>query len=88
MKISALFDDTDLCAQIHKAEQEAAERLARLTPMQKRVLDAMVAGYPNKIIAYELGISQRTAENHRAAVMERVGCKNILALARLVVVAG
>lgn len=88
MRISALFDDAELRARIHDAELDAVERLGRLTPMQRRVLEGMVAGHPNKIIAYHLGISARTAENHRSALMERVGCKNILALARLVVVAG
>ena len=87
MRLSSLFDDADLRARIHEAELDATERLGRLTPMQRRVLEGMIAGHPNKVIAYHLGISQRTAENHRAQIMERVGTKNILALARLVVVA-
>ena len=88
MRISRLFDDAELSARIHQAELDAAERLSRLTPTQRRVLEGMIAGHPNKIIAHNLGISQRTAENHRSQIMERVGTKNILALARLVVVAG
>jgi FixJ family two-component response regulator len=48
----------------------------------------MVTGIPNKLIAHELGLSMRTVENHRLQIMERVGTKNMLALARLVVVAG
>ncbi len=88
MQISTLFDDEPLCEQIRQAEREAAERLDRLTPMQRRVLQEMLRGVPNKVVAYNLGISVRTAENHRAALMERVVCKNVLALARLVVVAG
>jgi two-component system CheB/CheR fusion protein len=88
LKLSSLFDDDDLSARVHEAEREAFVRLSRLTPTQHRVLNEMLTGNPNKIIAFKLNLSQRTVENHRAALMNRVGCKNILALARLVVVAG
>lgn len=88
MRLSSLFDDVDLSARIHEAEEAARERIGRLTPMQRRVLEQMVTGVPNKVAAYNLGISVRTGENHRQAIMNRVGCKNILALARLTVVAG
>jgi two-component system response regulator FixJ len=88
MKISSLFDDPDLRSRIHRAEIDAIERLGRLTPTQSRVLHHMVTGIPNKLIAHELGLSMRTVENHRLQIMERVGTKNMLALARLVVVAG
>lgn len=88
MKLSRLFDDEELSALIHEAEREASARLMRLTPMQRRVLDEIIIGHPNKIIAYRLGLSQRTVENHRRDVMFRLQCKNTLDLARLVIVAG
>ena len=44
----------------------------------------VLAGHPSKNIASDLGISQRTVENHRAAVMRKTGSKSIPALARLV----
>jgi two-component system CheB/CheR fusion protein len=88
LKLSRLFDDEELSALIHEAEREAAARLMRLTPMQRRVLDEIISGHPNKIIAYRLGLSQRAVENHRRDVMFRLQCKNTLDLARLVIVAG
>lgn len=67
--------------------QDAAAHLARLTARQQQILDLVLAGHPSKNIAADLGISQRTVENHRAAIMEKTACKSIPALARLVVAA-
>jgi two-component system CheB/CheR fusion protein len=50
------------------------------------VMHAVLAGHPSKNIAADLNISQRTVENHRAAVMKRMGVRSLPALARLVVV--
>ena len=50
-------------------------------------MDLVVAGRPNKIIADDLGISQRTVENHRAAVMKRTGVTSVPDLIRLVMAA-
>jgi two-component system CheB/CheR fusion protein len=50
-------------------------------------MDLVVQGRPNKIIADDLGISQRTVENHRAAVMKRTGVASIPDLIRLVMAA-
>jgi two-component system CheB/CheR fusion protein len=65
----------------------AAERIASLTPRERDVLDRVVQGRPNKIIADDLGISQRTVENHRAAVMRRTGVASVPDLIRLVMAA-
>jgi two-component system CheB/CheR fusion protein len=67
--------------------REAARHIAGLTPRQREIMDMVVAGQPSKNIAADLKISQRTVENHRAAVMERTGCKSIPALARLALAA-
>ena len=65
----------------------ASERIARLTPRERDVMDLVVQGRPNKIIADDLGISQRTVENHRAAVMKRTGVRSVPDLIRLVMAA-
>ncbi|WP_237153889.1 chemotaxis protein CheB [Oryzibacter oryziterrae] len=62
----------------------SARRLAGLTPRQHQIMDLVLAGQPSKIIAADLGISQRTVENHRASIMKRTGTKSLPELARLV----
>lgn len=47
----------------------------------------ILAGHPNKNIAADLGISQRTVENHRASIMTKTGSKSLPALARLALAA-
>jgi len=66
---------------------EAAQRVAALSPREREVLDALVAGRPNKIIAYDLHISVRTVEVHRARMMERLGVRQLAEAIRLAVMA-
>ena len=70
------------------SEQAAGERLAGLTVRQQQVMDQVIAGHANKEIAARLGISQRTVENHRAAVMTRTKASSLPDLIRLVMHAG
>ena len=69
-------------------KQNAAGHLATLTKRQRQIMDLVLAGHPSKNIAADLGISQRTVENHRAMIMRRTGVKSLPALARLSFVAG
>jgi two-component system, LuxR family, response regulator FixJ len=64
-----------------------ASRLETLTPREHDVLELLVAGKQNKQIAYDLGISPRTVEIHRARVMEKMAATSISHLVRMVVVA-
>ncbi len=66
---------------------EAATRIALLTPRQHEIMTMVLAGHPNKNIAADLGISQRTVENHRASIMKKTGAKSLPALARLALAA-
>lgn len=66
----------------------AANKLERLTPREREVLDLLVAGLANKQIAYQLGISVRTVEIHRARVMEKTNTRNVSQLVRLALDAG
>ena len=68
----------------HGAE---AAGIAELTPRQRHIMDLVVAGHPSKNIAADLGLSQRTVENHRAAIMKKTGSTSLPALGRLALVA-
>jgi two-component system CheB/CheR fusion protein len=70
------------------AQQEtAAAHLSGLTSRQRQIMDLVLAGHPSKNIAADLGISQRTVENHRASIMKRTGSKSLPALARVALAA-
>ena len=60
------------------------ERIAALTPRETEVMELVVQGCANKVIAQDLGVSQRTVEIHRARVMEKMGMRSLAALVRAV----
>ncbi|MGA8759193.1 MAG: response regulator FixJ [Stellaceae bacterium] len=66
----------------------AAGKLALLSPREREVLDGLLAGLPNKSIAYDLAISPRTVEIHRARVMDKMGARSLSELVRLALAAG
>jgi two-component system CheB/CheR fusion protein len=66
----------------------AVHHIANLTVRQRQVMDLILAGRANKNIAADLGISQRTVENHRASIMKKTGSKSLPELARLALTAG
>jgi len=81
------LDRSRLLETAEAASAEAASRIASLTPREREVLDLLVAGLPNKVIAVRLGASPRTIEVHRARVFEKLGAKSLPDLVRLAMTA-
>ena len=94
------FDDEALLSSIRSAlaagaeaveqEGQAAElraRLESLSPRERQVLDGLVAGRANKVIAYDLGLSPRTVEVYRANVMTKMQARSLSELVRMSMVA-
>ncbi len=94
------FDDEAMLSAIRKALAEQAgaheaqaerhavlDRIASLSRREHEVMDGLVAGKANKVIAYELGISARTVEVYRANVMMKMQAKTLSELVRMVTIA-
>lgn len=64
--------------------QRVEERLTRLTPGERQVLDLILEGKMNKEVATELGLSTRTVEDRRAKLMKKMGAKSLAELVQLV----
>ena len=87
------FRDQDLIDRIHKAldrdgerrkgraeQDEIRARLTLLTPRETEVMQRVVRGQANKVIAMDLGVSQRTVELHRARVMKKLKLRSVAEL--------
>jgi len=71
-------------AQLADVPIEVRERLASLTPREKEVLECLVLGKLNKTTAFELGMSVRTVEVHRAHIMQKMQARSLSELVRMV----
>jgi two-component system response regulator FixJ len=81
--------DTRTAEVVRTPEQDAiAARIESLSQRERQVLNGLVAGQPNKTIAYELGISPRTVEVYRANVMTKMQANSLSELVRMALVAG
>ncbi|WP_066724400.1 response regulator FixJ [Sphingomonas pituitosa] len=70
------------------SQAEAERRIAMLSPREQDVLRGLVRGHPNKTIAYDLGISPRTVEVHRANAMAKLEARSLSEALRLAFAAG
>jgi two-component system response regulator FixJ len=77
---------TDRAQKINRAAIQ--EKLASLSSREREVLEGLVAGSPNKTIAYDLGISPRTVEIYRANVMTKMEANSLSDLVRMALVGG
>ena len=99
--LSKPFSHQEMLDRIHRALETADERAAErqshehvqscfdaLTPREVEVMDLVVTGLANKVVANRLGISQRTVEIHRAQVMEKMQASSLADLVRSAVILG
>jgi two-component system response regulator FixJ len=84
--INAVLAENKPSARDHEAAR-AVEQMGRLSPRERQVLDAIAVGRPNKLIAYDLGLSVRTVEVHRAHMLDRLGVRNIAEAIRIALMA-
>lgn len=76
--------ETDLERRTARQEKaEVLDKIEKLTNREREVFNLVVTGKPNKVIAYELGVSQRTIEIHRARVMEKMRARSLAELVRM-----
>jgi two-component system response regulator FixJ len=80
----ALEKDRGYRQELRKREQ-IRERRDSLTPREQEVLELVTSGKANKVMAADLGVSQRTVEIHRARVMEKMGAASLAQLVRMVI---
>jgi len=86
--VRSALDRSEASAQLETERAEIRARIALLTNREHEVLDGLVAGHPNKIIAFDLKISPRTVEIYRANVMTKMKAGSLSELVRMVLVAG
>ena len=77
------FASIQRAGDVRQRAKDASVRLQVLTPREREVLDGLAEGYPNKTIAYDLGISPRTVEIHRANLMTKLGVQSLSEALRL-----
>lgn len=77
------FDQVDAAQAAAQANAELRARLAQLTPREREVLEHVIAGKLNKVIAARLGTTEQTIKVHRGRVMEKLGVGSLAELVRL-----
>ena len=86
--LAAAFARLATCTGRDPNADAAVSKLDLLSPREREVLEGLLAGLPNKSIAYDLGISPRTVEIHRARVMDKMGARSLSELIRLALAGG
>src|SRR5215470_19199230 len=86
--VRSALDRSEKDARLGVEHAELNDRIATLSNREREVLEGLVAGHPNKIIAYDLGISPRTVEIYRANVMTKMKAPSLSELVRMALIAG
>lgn len=86
--ITAAFERLDATRSADSRAEEASVIIAGLTGREREVLEGLAQGLPNRTIAYDLGISARTVEVHRANVMAKLGARSLSDALRIAFAAG
>jgi two-component system, LuxR family, response regulator FixJ len=86
--VEAALSRIDSVEQHDPVAEAALAKLELLSPREREVLEGLLAGLPNKTIAYDLAISPRTVEIHRARVMDKMGARSLSELIRFALAAG
>jgi len=81
--INAAIENHTQSRYVSNRNAELVRKWASLTPREEEVARLVVSGKPNKVSAYELGVSQRTIEIHRARVMRKTGAQSLADLVRI-----
>lgn len=90
-----LIDTVQGALRRHEGDQERSTRtaevrdlLAKLSPRERQVFLSVIDGKANKVIAFDLGLSEKTVEEHRAHVMAKLGASSVADLVKMAVVSG
>jgi len=86
-----LVDQASVNLQLNREKDQlrgdAIERMESLTERERQVMELVVEGNANKVIAFDLDVSQRTIEIHRSNVMQKMGCRSLAQLVKMVLLA-
>ncbi|TIR59166.1 MAG: DNA-binding response regulator, partial [Mesorhizobium sp.] len=85
--IRSAVDNRNRGVASHPQAADIRKNLSTLSDRERQVLDGLVSGLPNKTIAYDLGISPRTVEIHRANLMSKMGAGSLSHLVRMALIA-
>lgn len=81
--LSRCFDALSVVIENARAVEDADRRLARLTKREEEILNLLIQGHPNKVVADNLGISHRTVEIHRSNALKKLSVQKLTQVANL-----
>jgi FixJ family two-component response regulator len=81
--VQKAIEENQMMVRVRLEYDEIRERFDLLSPRERQVLEQIVAGEPNKRIAYHLGLSEKTVEAHRAKVMEKTRAGSLADLIKM-----